>query len=309
MFQVKIDIGGVQLDGCPESGVGAVDFRRQHNLPVEPSSWVALKWEGESEPLCRRYPVLVNGDADLHVHTYYEYRKYGFGTGKTPYDGRRFLSADPHRGDGLYHNRVSPDTARPFLDGTATVEDVSRLIDELHAQAVAASAELDAKNERERVEKEARDAERKAREEAAKLAKAEAEKRQAAEVAAWAAANGSDRLRRCVAEGIECRGVYRDERLAKEYPGWRFDGSSLPNWNEPRNPPAEALELLDKARASLPADWTDADRQLAELAFWERKVEDGYGDTERHTGYVVTVTPEWTDGSSIVFGYDGPENE
>ena len=62
----------------------------------------------------------------------------------------------------------------------------------------------------------------------------------------WIAAHGSERLRRCIAEGLECEAVYRDERLAAERPGWRFlDGTKL---EDARNPPMAAFAMLDEAR-------------------------------------------------------------
>lgn len=77
----------------------------------------------------------------------------------------------------------------------------------------------------------------------------------------WAAAHGSPRLRRCLAEGIECEAVYRDERLALEYPGWRREVDVPGERQEPRNPPGAAFELLDEARKN-PLT------QDAVLAFW-----------------------------------------
>lgn len=63
----------------------------------------------------------------------------------------------------------------------------------------------------------------------------------------WLDAHGSERLRRCVAEGIECEAIYRDERLALERPGWRYvDPNSI---QVARNPPLAAFALLDAARA------------------------------------------------------------
>ena len=64
----------------------------------------------------------------------------------------------------------------------------------------------------------------------------------------WIAASGSDRLKRCVAEGIECRSAYMDERIAAERPGWAWysdcDGTS----DVPRNPPEKAFRVVDEAR-------------------------------------------------------------
>lgn len=146
------------------------------------------------------------------------------------------------------------------------------------------------------------EAEKEAQAAAEKQEKAERAARERAEIAAWAGQHGSERLRRCVREGIECGAVYRDERLASEYPDWEVDGSHMPNWVEPRNPPAEALELLDKARASLPADWTEEERAGAELRYWTGT--DEYG--EKVSGYVVTVDPGTWTADTLVYGYDGP---
>lgn len=151
---------------------------------------------------------------------------------------------------------------------------------------------------------EAADAEKEAKAAAEKRAQAEQAARERAEIAAWAEQHGSPRLRRCVKESIPCRAIYRDERLALEYPGWEVDGKHLPTWDDARNPPEDALDLLDKARASLPADWTDEERAFAELKYWSGT--DEYGDTT--SGYAVLVEPgEWTD-ATLVYGYSGPRD-
>lgn len=182
---------------------------------------------------------------------------------------------------------------------TREADDLQKHLGDLYQQAVALA----------KVKTEAADAEKEAQAAAEKKAKAERQAREKAEIKAWATAHGSDRLKKCVANDIECGAVYRDERLALEYPGWEVDGSKLPTFDDPRNPPAEALELLDKARASLPADWTAEERKFAELRFWSQKVEDDYGESETQTGYVVTVDPgNWTN-DTLVYGYDGPRGE
>lgn len=85
----------------------------------------------------------------------------------------------------------------------------------------------------------------------AKAAEEAEEARAAAERGAWIEAHGSARLRRCVAERIECDGIYRDERLALEREGWSY-GVPGGRVAEPRNPPVEALDLLDRARLADP---------------------------------------------------------
>lgn len=88
--------------------------------------------------------------------------------------------------------------------------------------------------------------------------------REAAEhaaMAAWAEEHGSTRLRRSLAEGIECAAVYRDERLAAERPGWQWANDVAGEYDDPRNPPESALDLLDVARQHDPQAtlvwWTD----------------------------------------------------
>lgn len=182
---------------------------------------------------------------------------------------------------------------------TREADDLQKHLGDLYQQAVVTA----------KAKTEAADADKEAKAAAEKQAKAERIAREKAEIAAWAEQHGSDRLKKCVANNIECGAIYRDERLALEYPGWEVDGNDLPTWDEPRNPPAEALELLDKARASLPADWTDEEREYAELRYWSKKVEDGYGEVETQSGYAVTVDPgDWT-SDTLVYGYDGPRDE
>jgi hypothetical protein len=85
---------------------------------------------------------------------------------------------------------------------------------------------------------------------------AQAARAAAAELAerkAWAAAHGSGRLQRCLAEGVACGGLYRDERLSVERPGWLWNNNDLPGkYGDPVNPSEVAFTLLDEARKSSP---------------------------------------------------------
>jgi hypothetical protein len=112
--------------------------------------------------------------------------------------------------------------------------------------------------------------------EAAKAAEARA-------VAAWIMAHGSARLQRCHAEGIECVGIYRSERLKLERPGWRYWEHVRGNESDPRNPPADAVAQIDAARALAPD---------AKLVYWHaeaEELEDG-GTEEAWTGYAMLAT-------------------
>lgn len=85
-----------------------------------------------------------------------------------------------------------------------------------------------------------------------------------AEQAAWVEQHGSERLQQLVAEEIEHAAVYRDERLALERPGWCWGGDVMGDGSPPRNASAEALALLNAARAALP----EAIRAGVLLRYW-----------------------------------------
>lgn len=120
------------------------------------------------------------------------------------------------------------------------------------------------------------------------VAKREAE---FAEYSDWVTAHGSQRLKRCLSEGINCGSCYRDERLAFDRPGWRWERSVAGKYNDPRNPTDEAFELLDSARATLPSGTE------SRLVYWVES-----DDSDSWRGYAVISDFM---GREIVFG--GPE--
>ena len=102
-----------------------------------------------------------------------------------------------------------------------------------------------------------------------------------ADMAAWITANGSARLRRCLAEGVECAAAYRDERLVMERPGWVLDTDGTDS--EPRNPPDEAFALLDEARKTAP------DAKLNYLTYEDQTDEETGDVTAGWRGYVAVA--------------------
>lgn len=149
------------------------------------------------------------------------------------------------------------------------------------------AAEADAEAERRRKEHEDRQA-------ADKAAKAAAQ----AEIAAWITAHGSERLRRCLAEGIPCGAAYLDERIALERNGWRWQADVRGDGKEPRNPPAEAFALLDEARKTEPT---------ARLTFWtaEAETDDETGEETKPAWRGYAAEAEFL-GNWMVFG--GPQD-
>ena len=153
------------------------------------------------------------------------------------------------------------------------------------------------------VEAEKQRAESVRRMEAEVAAAAEAEAIETESRNAWIEAHGSDRLRRLAREGIECRAVYRDEFIAFERPGWVAEDRVLGGSKKPRNAPTSALELLDEARSTLPAE----ERHEAKLVHWIAKNVCSEDDEPTHDhgpecewrGYVVIAPYR---GEEIVYG-------
>lgn len=79
------------------------------------------------------------------------------------------------------------------------------------------------------------------------------EERGEKEISEWIEQHGSRRLKLSHKEGIECGGVYRAERLAHDLPGWSYTKTTPGAYDEPRNPPEEAFDVLEQARKQLPA--------------------------------------------------------
>ncbi len=77
---------------------------------------------------------------------------------------------------------------------------------------------------------------------------AQIEKQKDDEMLAWIAEHGSDRLKKCIAEDIECGAAYFDERLEMERPGWTVYKDCEGESSDPRNPPLAAFEVLEAAR-------------------------------------------------------------
>lgn len=188
---------------------------------------------------------------------------------------------------------------RDYLGGGKETEDVameaSHMIDRDDSLFGRVMALRTARLEREK-------AEREAREEADKKAKEEAEAKFIAERDAWVAAHGSKRLQRMLDEDIECTGVYLDERLAMERPGWTYTKAARGEYDDARNPPEEAFTVLDEARKTEPE---------ATMVHWkiEKVYEDGdYPDPEdskyEWTGYCAVADFL---GREIVFGHPDAE--
>lgn len=118
------------------------------------------------------------------------------------------------------------------------------------------------------------------------------------EMAEWITAHGSDRLKFCLGENIDCESAYRDERILKERSGWWWDVGLRGSSKEPRNPSIEAFDVLKEARKVQP----DAKLYFhTEDGFY---VEDEDGErtgeeVENWRGYVAKATFL---GKTIVFG-------
>jgi len=293
VFKVDIDIS-LSIKDCPKSGLAAVDFRTANGLPPAPTNEERVTYRADTdEALCRALSWALNDDADLIVQTGSVNYRFDFACGCSgTLDSRPGVSG----GSSTANFQVPAVLLRPFSDGTANAPSVVALITELGVQTAHFKGEVAAKEK----ERESEAVERKRlRDE--QDAQAKRNKELLAErMAKWVSEFGSDRLKACVANGWECDAAYCDERLALEYPRWQFDGSHLPGWMEPRNPPVKAVAMFEQAKATVGDDALDT----AELVYWTSTDDDG----ETVSGYAVTCKPDWT-VSHLVYGYDGPVDD
>jgi hypothetical protein len=360
MFKYSIDVE-VRIEGCPEQGLAAVDFRRKHELPEAPTNVIPLKLEGVSEAVCRDVNRYLDDNADLEL----EHGSSTYSVSWRVKDVARRLVAAESRIGGSRDRRhvISPGvifdvvklgpSAIPGLVAALEAADEAnkaRLAEEARRAEEARFAKIEAAMQELCALDDAallkdgtqasvdgkgllsfelnhrfRDLLRSAKAdyggypnpantgpEALKLAqkvedllkahnaavrKAAAEKENAeeAELAAWVEAHGSERLKRCLKEELECMAAYMDERLALERPKWRWSAKVEGDYEEPRNPPLEAFEVLDEARKTEPG---------AELVYWtvERDNDDDDDeDREKYewAGYVAVGTFL---GREIVYG-------
>ncbi len=119
------------------------------------------------------------------------------------------------------------------------------------AEARAIREQYRAKVAAERAEREAAEAARKA------AAQAEAEAF-AQEREAWAAAHGSEHLRRAVAAGYSCTSLYLRERAQVEYPAFTVDLARNARWQDRACPSLAALNVVDAVRAEHGEDVAEA---------------------------------------------------
>lgn len=133
------------------------------------------------------------------------------------------------------------------------LEELSALLPaDLAAQLEGLRERIKAEQKAERERRERVEAEERERRAVEKRAAEEKKRIEEAERLAWIEEHGSPRLRRLVKEKFAHQAVYRDERLAIERPDWEWENDDSLTWTDPRNPPVEALELLDRARVSEP---------------------------------------------------------
>lgn len=81
-------------------------------------------------------------------------------------------------------------------------------------------------------------------------ARAEARAEWNREKASWAAAHGSDQLKRSIARGHDCLRLYVEERAGLEYPGFAVDFDNLMGWKSRSCPSSAALDLAEATPGS-----------------------------------------------------------
>jgi hypothetical protein len=102
----------------------------------------------------------------------------------------------------------------------------------------------------------------------------QAKEKELAEMTEWSLKYGSERLKKCASLGLieKCGGIYADERLALECPGFRWDDSSTSKESEIRNPSLKALALLEETRQKFPDAYLCKVRPDDLVAGWSEAV-------------------------------------
>jgi hypothetical protein len=231
MFKLKIE-ANVIVNGCPTDPWAAVEWRKAAGIPLRPDNIVEIRISTDQmdEELWRIARKYLNEHADIYLY-YMSYRAI---------EDPIVLDLDTVctlvKYDTIYE--VTRSSAVLLLLGIHAAVTEGRNAEELK-KAEEYNRQETARRAEEKRLRAIRDAE-----------EAEKEKAEAEETARWAAEFGSPRLQRLLKEGIECGAVYRDERIALEYPGWRRYQDVSGHTSDARNASDVALELLDEARDS-----------------------------------------------------------
>lgn len=97
-----------RLRGCPESGLAAIDFRREHGLPEAPDDVVVHGLDVRAEDLVRKYSAWANRHARIHLHQVGdEWGEWG----KRPVYGENVHVGNPEE---CFH---SPEAVKSWLEG------------------------------------------------------------------------------------------------------------------------------------------------------------------------------------------------
>jgi len=73
MFKISFPGLEVKIEGCPEAGIAAIDFRRKHGLPEAPTNKQAIPLELTSERLVRKYAAHADHSGDLASYAHPRY--------------------------------------------------------------------------------------------------------------------------------------------------------------------------------------------------------------------------------------------
>ena len=254
MYEVSININ-VKIAGCPLNGLAAADFRVAHGLDPRPDNrFVIVLKEPSDELLCRRFADALTVSANLRIDT-----------GRSNLEISPNLLARVHGGDEV-------EVRKAIID----------VVDVVLAD-IKADEEKYEKERREMSEIEAR--RRQANKEEEERREAEETKIEVERIA-WINEFGSDHLKMLVDEGIECKKIYRRERIQMEYPGWKRYWDVNGHIDDPKNPSAAAMLLLTTARAS-----GGEKTESAELRWFEDDESnedwDDEGNDLRWKGYVA----------------------
>ena len=306
MFQVNVSMT-VKVEGCPESGLAAVDYRKAMSLEIRPTDWVRIEWKFESESVCREFADYLDSNADLIVENHSNWPASPLSAMPYALHGKHVHCSGDHEVPanliGDYQASLALQTAEVrYAEVSRDVANILRCIKErvqpILVRLREERAAEQAKREQETKDQEARDAVAKMVQQAneAERRAQEAQKRQEYEDTkrTWIMAFGSPHLRRLVEEGFSTDETYANERLAQQFPGWQWGSRVMGCYDvaddSVNEVTPEGIEILDQGRVF------DAE---AELVYWTVRHLDARGNADYEDDDIKDPPPIW-EGYAVV---------
>jgi hypothetical protein len=274
LFHAQISVR-IRIDGCPESGIPALEYRRAHGLAERLDDSADAKINGEISEAEFRALVAAGWKASdrdgaqvIHFcgleREYDPTSSYGHAAvipvsatdTATELACRALVLCAAQESAWVAEKREKQRKEAAEYADTYVASDIDQRLSQRASRPWGEDIShnlldepLRSKYEQALADTERAVAERKASEAAADKARKAAYD---AERAAWIAEHGSQRIKRLAAEGLGLNETYKNERIAAERPGWEYLDLVCGYEETTRDATEEALSALDEARKVAP---------------------------------------------------------